>query len=119
MATAIEKLQNRKQALKQEFITAVGTANKSNDFTEVFKIYQQLEKIDRLEDPKKRAAYNRAVAVDTAKGLGSGFARGTTYALGLPNLAENVEKTSFSQKFYILHKIIPFESHSLKISSKN
>ena len=54
------------------------------------KIYQQLEKIDRLEDPKKRAAYNRAVAVDTAKGLGSGFARGTTYALGLPNLAENV-----------------------------
>lgn len=90
MATATEKLQNKKQALKQEFITAVGTANKSNDFTEVFKIYQQLEKIDRLEDPKKRAAYNRAVAVDTAKGLGSGFARGTTYALGLPNLAENV-----------------------------
>ena len=90
MATATEKLQNRKQALKQEFITAVNIANKSNDFTEVFKIYQQLEKIDRLEDPKKRAAYNRAVAVDTAKGLGSGFARGTTYALGLPNLAENV-----------------------------
>ena len=47
MATATEKLQNRKQALKQEFITAVNIANKSNDFTEVFKIYQQLEKIRR------------------------------------------------------------------------
>ena len=67
MATATEKLQNRKQALKQEFINAVNITNKSNDFTEVFKIYKQLEQIERLEDQKKKAAYNREVAVDTEK----------------------------------------------------
>ena len=44
MATATEKLQNKKQALKQEFITAVGTANKSNDFTEVFKNISTIRK---------------------------------------------------------------------------
>ena len=35
MVTAKEKLENKKQVLKQEFITAVSAANKSNDFTEV------------------------------------------------------------------------------------
>jgi len=90
MTTAKEKLQNKKDLLKQDFFSAVEIANQSGDFTEVFNIYQQLEKVDRSLDPQKRAAYNRAMAVDLAKSAGSGLALGTSYAASLPNLAFNI-----------------------------
>lgn len=88
---------NRLQSLRQKIGPANADARRTGDYSEVYKLYVELEKLSDVKNLQTQEAFKsyvqdeaRTTSLDVAKGAGSGLARGLTYALGLPNLAENV-----------------------------
>ena len=88
---------NRLQSLRQKIGPANAEARRTGDYSEVYKLYVELEKLSDVKNLQTQEAFQsyvqdeaRTTSLDVAKSAGSGIARGLTYAAALPNLAENV-----------------------------
>ena len=85
------------QSLRQKIGPANAEARRTGDYSEVYKLYVELEKLSDVKNLQTQEAFQsyvqdeaRTTSLDVAKSAGSGIARGLTYAAALPNLAENV-----------------------------
>lgn len=88
---------NRLQSLRQKIGPANAEARRTGDYSEVYKLYVELEKLSDVKNLQTQEAFQsyaqdeaRTTSLDVAKSAGSGVARGLTYAAALPNLAENI-----------------------------
>jgi len=88
---------NRLQSLRQKIGPANAEARRTGDYSEVYKLYVELEKLSDVKNLQTQEAFKsyvqdeaRTTSLDVAKGAGSGLVRGLTYAAALPNLAENI-----------------------------